>query len=287
MADRRVAEAMERVRRGERVGRREKKVAYNGADGLPIREQIVAEHGTAVITRNAYGAQCLNTPDVLFADVDFDGPEAPWLAPVGCLSSLLVAFVVGLVTHAPEIGLAVGFGLVILILLVARGARRVRVAWAGGAEALALRRVRAFVARHPSWRVRAYRTPAGMRLLALHRPLAPSDAEVAAFFAAIAADPQYVRMCVLQRCYRARLTAKPWRIGTEGHLKPRPGVWPVREARRAEREAWLARYDAEAAKYAACRFVGTIGEGAIDAHCDAVRALHDTASGAESDRPLA
>lgn len=66
---------------GENLERRERKVPHNGADGVPICEEIVARHaavanaageGEIIITRNAYGARCLNTPNVFFADVDFE-----------------------------------------------------------------------------------------------------------------------------------------------------------------------------------------------------------------------
>jgi len=66
----RVREAAARARAGESVRTADQKVAYNGADGLPIREQIIERHGDSVITRNSYGALCLNTPNVLFADID-------------------------------------------------------------------------------------------------------------------------------------------------------------------------------------------------------------------------
>ncbi|NDF01697.1 MAG: hypothetical protein EB034_26050, partial [Verrucomicrobia bacterium] len=61
-AQARADEALERLLAGEKLDRREPKVAYNGAEGVPIREEIIAEHGTDVITRNSYGALCLNTP---------------------------------------------------------------------------------------------------------------------------------------------------------------------------------------------------------------------------------
>src|SRR3954447_10800391 len=86
-ADARAAEALERILSGEPLGRWERKVPYNGADGLPIREEIVARHGDTIITRNSYGARCLNSPNVLFADVDF--PDLSF--PVGCLILLAVA----------------------------------------------------------------------------------------------------------------------------------------------------------------------------------------------------
>ena len=72
LAQERAAEAMQRARAGEKLERREFKTPYNGADGVPIREEIMARHGDVVITRNCYGAPCLNTPDVLFLDVDFE-----------------------------------------------------------------------------------------------------------------------------------------------------------------------------------------------------------------------
>ncbi len=69
-ADLRVREAFDRVQRGEQLPRFEYKRAYNGAEGVPIREEILERHGDVIITRNGYGARCLNTPNVLFADLD-------------------------------------------------------------------------------------------------------------------------------------------------------------------------------------------------------------------------
>ena len=51
--------------------RREARVAYNGSNGVPIREEVFAKHDDIIITRNLYGSLCLNTPNVLFADIDF------------------------------------------------------------------------------------------------------------------------------------------------------------------------------------------------------------------------
>ena len=61
-ADARTREALERILAGESLPRRDHKVPYNGAEGLPIREEILERHGEAVITRNTYGSRCLNTP---------------------------------------------------------------------------------------------------------------------------------------------------------------------------------------------------------------------------------
>src|SRR5699024_5859258 len=120
-------------------------------------------------------------------------------------------------------------------------------------------RIARFLESHPDWSLRLYRTPAGLRLLAMHRPFAPDDPEVAECFAALGVDPAYARMCLRQRCFRARVSAKPWRIGIDDHIQPRRGAWPVAPEWEAPRAAWVARYEEAAQGYAACRFVETLG----------------------------
>ena len=80
-ADERAREALALLAAGQPVVRRELKLAYNGAEGVPIREEILSRHDAAVVTRNLYGARCLNTPDVLFADIDFSVVLGPRQMP--------------------------------------------------------------------------------------------------------------------------------------------------------------------------------------------------------------
>ena len=61
----------------------------------------------------------------------------------------------------------------------------------------------------------------------------------------------YRLMCQKQACFRARVSPKPWRIGIDQRLKPRPGVWPIDPARLPERRAWVAAYDRAVATKAA------------------------------------
>jgi hypothetical protein len=288
MADRRAEEALRRLLAGENLPKREPKVPYNGAVGVPIREEVLARQGEEVVTRNAYGARCLNSPVALFADVDF--------APAVGLKAVLGTFAV-LVAVAVAAGVLLGnrllgTGLVLVALLLAPAVARRFIggvaAAQGGPEARARRLLERFVAAHPAWNVRLYRTPAGLRLLATHRPCDPAEAEVAAFFTAVKADPLYVRMCLNQRCFRARLTAKPWRIGVPGHLRPRPGVWPVSPLRQAARAAWVADYEARAAGHASCRYLGSVGSGVFHERLQPVVELHDRESRAlDASAPLA
>jgi hypothetical protein len=273
---------------GTKVSRRERKVPYNGAEGLPIREEIVERHGDTVITRNSYGARCLNTPDVLFADVDVDrGLTWPVLllvyggslAVAGAiwwwLHSAVLAIVAGLVT------LAVTWILAALRAVDIPGDPR-------KVEAEMQRRIAAYVDRHREWHVRLYRTPAGMRALVMHRTFDPDEPAVAEFFAALKSDPIYVLMCQRQHCFRARVSPKPWRIGIAAHIKPRPGTWPVKPERLPARAAWIEAYEKAARNYAACEFVETVGATTmIDPKAEAVRRVHDDLCKAESNFPIA
>jgi len=289
MADARAREAFERVSSGQRLPWREPKVAYNGAEGVPIREEVVGRHGDALVTRNSYGARCLNTPDVLFADVDFRQEPATALTCLLVLALPVCAGVVcraaglswGLTAAAAVAGLPLGYA-------AAVGLHRLRLLLAGGAERQTRRRVEAFVAGHPGWLLRLYRTPAGFRVLAIHRTFRPDDQEAAELFRALDTDPVYVRMCIRQHCFRARLGPKPWRIGIAAHMKPRPGIWPVSPERMPDRARWIEGYEQAARGYAACRFVEALGSAmTVDAKAEAVRRVHDELARADSGLPIA
>jgi hypothetical protein len=227
-AELRVAEAARRAASGEQVPRREPKLAYNGAEGVPIREEVLARHGEAVITRNAYGARCLNVPDLLIADVDLESRSRGGLGWFGELMLVCAGIAAALPFHVGLTAIACG---VAIYLAGSALLRLLRQQSASSGAERAAQRIHAFMARHADWRLRVYRTPAGLRLIATHARFAPASEATQAFFKAVDVDPVYARMCLNQRCFRARLSAKPWRIGIADHLKPRPGVWPIRPER--------------------------------------------------------
>ncbi len=286
-AELRVAQAAQLAAAGQTVKRRELKLTYNGAEGIPIREEVLSRHGEAVITRNAYGARCLNVPDMLIADVDFKAEPAWGLK----LASSALAMMLALLVLTAGLGWpGVVTAVVILVFgksLLERVLRRMA-SHVEPAPARAHRLLNDFLAQHPDWRVRKYHTPAGLRLIVTHARFSPKAEATQAFFNAIGADPVYARMCLNQHCFRARLSAKPWRAGIHDHLKPRPGVWPIRPERMPDRAAWVARYESAAAAYAACHHEETLGAGTDDATLMALVALHDAESAAlDIARPLA
>ena len=288
-ADARVREALERVLAGEALPRRERRVAYNGADGVPIREEIVDRHGDSVITRNGYGALCLNTPSMLFADIDFE--RASGIRPILLAMACLLIIV--------STTLTVGFGIplplaaiIALVVAVSMGGpllnilRRISTRIRGGNQKIARDRIATFLAGHPDWRVRIYRTPAGLRMLALHRLFDPREPAVQACFDALGVDPLYARMCHNQYCFRARVSPKPWRIGIAQHLRPRPGVWPINPERIPDRQQWVSDYERLSIGFASCSYMRTLGNGAVDPLVEQVRELHDRLSQAERTLPL-
>jgi hypothetical protein len=287
-ADQRAQEALNLVLSGEKLARREPRIPYNGAAGVPIREEIVARHGQTIITRNAYGARCLNTPDVLFADIDFPVPQDIARAATTALVLLLLLGLVLWLLGYPIAG-AISFvlGVAIEIVSATLANMRKRRAPKPDPEGDARVRISQFVSLHPDWNLRVYRTPAGMRVLATHRRFQPDDPAVVDCFNDLDADPVYVRMCLNQRCFRARVSPKPWRIGITDHLRPRPGVWPVSAYGMPLRTAWISEYEDAAQSFSACRFVESVGSGIVDPEARRVMELHDELCRAQSQLPMA
>lgn len=285
-ARRRVGEALGRLRAGEKVRPRDHKVPYNGAEGLPIREEIVARHGDAIVTRNSYGALCLNTPDVVFADVDVE-PRSHF----GFSFAVFAIFVLAGFAASRLLGSWWALGAAVLLgafVSDSIGRRIAELVWRRQQEPLDLARARieAFAERNSDWLLRVYRTPMGYRVLVMHETFDPRDEAAFEFMEAIGSDPLYVRMCRNQKCFRARVSPKPWRIDVE-HIRPRPGVWPVKDERLPARREWIRSYESKADGYASCRYELTLGRGRTKGKCDDIRRVHDRYCKAETGLAIA
>ena len=282
----RVREAASRARAGESVRTADQKVAYNGADGLPIREEIIERHGDSVITRNSYGALCLNTPDVLFADID-----VPVLRYTGAAVAVFVAIMMVGLWMKFELGswspVVVAFFVAAFISgPVAAAFTKLAARFRADPFEAALARIRRYADAHGDWLLRVYRTPMGYRVLAMHDTFDPKQEAAFDFMKAIKSDPLYMRMCRNQKCFRARLTPKPWRIDME-RLRPRPGVWPIKREYMDRRRRWVAEYERKSGAHASCRFVDTLGTGRASRDCERVKVVHDRYCKVDSSLPLA
>jgi hypothetical protein len=227
-------------------------------DGRPLREEIVSEQRDAsgalrlAITRNSYGCLVLNSADALFIDIDDAQQKSAALPGFGALLGSL-------------------FG------------RKPPPAPSPAVPAGPLAPVEAWVRAHPGWGFRVYRTKAGHRLLATHAPFAADDEQAVAAMKAVGADPLYLRLCSAQQCFRARLTPKPWRVGVSRD-RPRYPYGPHDAGLLAK---WTADYDRAVQGHAVCRFERTIGSEYIHPGLPAIVRLHDEATHAMADEPLA
>ncbi len=288
LADQRTAEAMQRILSGDSERRREPKEPYGSADGVPIREEVVSRHDVAIITRNSYGSLCLNTPDVLFADVD-----APWTGalrvPFRAVALIVLAgIVIGIWQKSFPIGAAIAIGLPWIWSALYQWINRLRRP-AGEAEAKKwnLDAVRAFSVAHPEWHLRVYETPGGYRLLAMHDVFDPRGDVAKQALADVNTDRRFATLCAVQDCFRARVSPKYWRIGYKPKEPLNKTKWPFPPEHVALRERWVEGYPPLASKFASCRFMERLGSHVIHPHAEKVRALHDQLCQADTGLPLA
>lgn len=128
------------------------------------------------------------------------------------------------------------------------------------------------VVNHPTERFCLYQTPAGFRIIATHDTISPSDKLVEEWFEYFHADANYVRLSQVQQCFRARLTAKPWRMTEVENNKlakdiPAKDFWfgsdntdvensiEQRQDELKARKQWIVDYDRFAQGYRACHYV--------------------------------
>lgn len=273
-AQTRLAEALEELVERGTVRRVDHKVTYNGAEGLPIREEVVARHGDVVISRNGYGALCLNTSDVFFADIDVlpASSELYTFTAVVCLATL--GWLVG--SSAGGLGLALAGGIVglLLALPLAKLLFAAVMTWRKSPEERALANIRRVSMAHPQLNLQVYRTPMGYRVLVLNEAFDPTSERALKLLSEFNSDPRYIAMCRNQRCFRARVSPKPWRMKLD-RMKPKSGVWPIRQDRMAERQAWVERYQQKAGDFAACHYLMQLGADTRTDQAERVQALHD------------
>jgi hypothetical protein len=234
-------DAAKRVLQSLMSGNRLDRYAYGET---PLREETLEkftnDRGDLVgaITRNAYGALVLNTDRIMFIDLDF-----PAITPGESLRYFFTR-IFNKSAPSPE-------------------ARR---------EAEAKTRLEQFLSGKPEWGLRLYRTCAGLRALVTHDCFDPASDAALAILQAVGSDPLYVRLCKAQKCFRARLTPKPWRCGH----KANPVRWPIENNDQQSRfERWEADYLAKQPRYATCRLLGTMGNGVTHPEVTRIVEIHD------------
>lgn len=273
-ADSRLNDALETLEKDRNVRRIDHKTSYNGAEGIPIREEVISRHEDNVITRNGYGALCLNTPDVLFADIDFDYDIPIKLYVFIDLLLLVCNMAISYQFNSWGVFIAGFFAMIFTIPVLTRFIHKLVLKLKGGVDKIALNRIKKISAENPELHLRVYRTPMGYRVLAMQALYQPQSDATIALLKAFNTDEVYVLMCKNQNCFRARLSPKPWRMGVS-RLKPNPGVWPIKQQHMAQRQTWVEQYNTKAVNYASCRFVMHLGSDVVVDKAESVRQIHD------------
>lgn len=145
----------------------------------PVTREFVDASGVrAVITRNIYGAFVLNARDLMFVDVDVE--PAPDQSVRRVMSGLLSIF----------------------------GQKAEPATQQDPAED-AIRRA----AEQRGLPIRLYKTAGGYRAIVTNGSYEAAADRTQALLREFGSDPLYIRLCVRQESFRARLSPKPWRIG--------------------------------------------------------------------------
>jgi hypothetical protein len=273
-ADARLKEAVKTLEAEGDVRRIDHKTSYNGAEGIPIREEVISKHQDIVISRNSYGALCLNTPDVLFADIDFECEASLKTYVIAFILLFFCAAITGLFFKS-WLALALGaVAAVIFTSTVANLMHSMMLGLSGGFERKALDRIKRVSRENVELHFRVYRTPLGFRVLLMNDTYCPAGDSALKLLKDLQSDSIYIQMCKNQNCFRARVSPKPWRIGVE-RLKPRPGVWPIKEERMGERRNWVRMYESTAKNYSSCHYLMKLGSDKVAAKAEFVRQIHD------------
>ncbi len=241
---------LQRLVGGERLDR----YAYGAR---PLREEILDEHKdsqgnqTAVVTRNSYGCKVLNAATAMFIDIDL--PNATVRGGLGYFFKRIL----GKVPEAP------------------RGHPQ---------EEQILARLERFCQTNAGWGMRVYRTFAGLRCLATHKAMHPGAPATVEILQSLGSDPLYTRLCTVQKCFRARLTPKPWRCGFRANTIR----YPYQSDReKSAFEKWERKYSARSRDFATTRFLRAIGNPSIAPHIQQITEFHDTFTKSDSDLSLA
>lgn len=247
-AKRRAENVLERLSRGATSEELER---YAYGERTPLREEIIEERDAGreshvIVTRNRYGALVLNSERVMFIDID-DADH--------------------------EVGFSGGFFGFLFGRKPDPAARR------NAIQQLILEAIDTV----QDLRCVLYRTKAGFRVLVLSKLFDPESEEALDILRKFGSDSLYVTLTKNQKCFRARLSPKPWRCGAG---KP-PSEFPRESPADAESFArWLVAYNGASRGFSVCETVGEFGSGKPLPAALAVRYIHDSMSISRG-RPLA
>lgn len=218
----------------------------------PPREEILQEiagkndEPAAIITRNSYGSQILNTTALAFIDVDLP-PHKKYSWPFSAIRKWR-----GKSIESPR-----------------------DVAYKKALETAA--------SLGGDYTIRMYHTAGGLRFVIVNKYIDPKSSEMERLFDLFETDVLYRKLCINQECYRARLTPKRWRCGIDA--PPNRFPWENSADENRYRE-WQKNYETKIESYATCKWIMHWGSTSGDELQEHLLKLHDQMTHAMTDLPL-
>jgi hypothetical protein len=206
----------------------------------------------AIVTRNVYGAEVLNTRDLMF--VDIDKPYHP-PAPIPSILTMGLRALFGKSAPAPPVQ----------------------------TDDPAITKIRG-VAERNNLAGRVYKTAGGYRVLITSTGFTPGDPRSEDLLRQFAADELYIRLCRVQESFRARLTPKPWRCGLPNPPVMFPFETPQDQSRFTD---WERTYTVTGERFRTCQYVASFGSGSVASGFEELIQFHDQETKAASVLPLA
>jgi len=237
-----------------------------------LREDILEEiefeaDNRAIISRNRYHAQILNTENMMFVDIDIPTWDIK--------SASFFQRLFGKTKQVEE-----------------NNTQEIKKRYDN-----AIKKIEDYLLNDSEMGFRVYRTFAGLRLIATHTIYDPKSEETQQVFDALGADPLYQKLCKAQDCFRARLTPKFWRMDKALGATPRIKYKVTKEMlhkwtkedelRVKEYEEWIKQYESEHHSHATCHFICHVGNPTILTDIEPLIKLHDEITKSRSGKSLA
>lgn len=144
--------------------------------------------------------------------------------------------------------------------------------WPKKDKAFFIAKIEQYQKQNPAYTIKVYETFAGLRVVVTNQVFENYSDSAKTIFAALDADPLYVRLCEAQSCYRARLTPKPWRIKLD---RPASRFPRYEQSEIDDFASWVQHYEMASAVVSTVKLVSVFGNDFEHPDVARVLAIHD------------
>jgi hypothetical protein len=139
-------------------------------------------------------------------------------------------------------------------------------------KAFFISKIEEYQKQNPAYTIKVYETFAGLRVVVTNQIFENYSDAAKKIFAALGADPLYVRLCEAQSCFRARLTPKPWRIKLD---RPASRFPRHEQSDINDFASWVQHYEMATRSVSTVKLVSIFGKGFEHPDVARVLAVHD------------